>query len=826
MIYLVHLTNLQDPIAQKDLVDDGLALKFMMTEDRGLAGGPAIVELEIENPGLSILSRTGNVAVVDTPTGSLADGRILCRARIVEIPDDLGSLTIPLKLECAPAGWRGLLRQAANNSVAGAGIPPYAIPVIPQPGAGTIALAFARSVGTAWDTVKGSAVRVQGLFQDDLLRSPLSSFLNFQTLSIANARLTLTIADSPAARTAARVTPFVLVGVSGDKDPTHAVKYAAGSVMQVRPAPGGLLDVIVNLGTLSLAQAGIAPLVGGDLTRQGLPYYEPLFPGARDDLSAAVLEGRNAFWHIDPVTHAITLQDTIKGGRIVDLADLGDAASERRLTVERPVTRVTMKLVCEFQQTAIARVDVAPIVSLSAAGASGEIRSLSYGIPPASKTGGDLDFGWSSQSPKVTIKQSLGVQRSSGRTFAIQYREDVMSWSYYTDPKDGIERANAVWAEGSPYTIEHAEFYQPVVNSITYLNWIKSCSFTQTRREVVDLVLDVDTQTFATAEDTLDLGPIQLSDVNGLDGVQPYVEGVAYNRGDRVLFRGKAYQCLADRVVAFLVPVTRTRNGVPTTTFETPYWANLGAATPMGNPASPAYFDGTRGRGTIAAVLNRMRAAALKRMQALRVTKTYRWDDARDLRLTDEVSLFIRDGRRAVPVLGHVTQIVRRVEGVASVDVTVALCVGTGSAFKATDTGGAYAAAGYSATTYTPPNTGQYVADPTGAAIFGTAGESDIEYALTASQLFEPVKAAQLTNPSYSVLSVQILHQADEQIGAAGDMIAQGKSPELVTQAYPTTCDVAMRPIRSEGNLERQYSVHGRLLYSPQGILIDSGGAQ
>ncbi len=66
-----------------------------------------------------------------------------------------------------------------------------------------------------------------------------------------------------------------------------------------------------------------------------------------------------------------------------------------------------------------------------------------------------------------------------------------------------------------------------------------------------------------------------------------------------------------------------------------------------------------------------MRAAALKRMQALRISKTFAWADARDVQLTDEVRFLIRDGDQTLPVQGHVTEIVRKVEGggVASVDV-------------------------------------------------------------------------------------------------------------------------------------------------------------
>lgn len=247
----------------------------------------------------------------------------------------------------------------------------------------------------------------------------------------------------------------------------------------VNPSFTGSLDVLVNLGSTALTASGLADAAPADLTAVALPYYEPLFTGNQDDLSSTVLEGRSATWHIDPVTHAITLRDTVAGARVVDLGDRGDAASERRHVVERPVSRVKMRVVAEFQQTAAARVDVAPLVSLAAAGYSGEVQSLSYAVPQPSATGGNLDFGWSSGSPKVEMKQTLGLKRPSGRTFKVTYREDVMSWSYHQS-SSGATLADSVWTQGPEEVVEHEEYYQPVVAHITYLNWIKSCTFTQT----------------------------------------------------------------------------------------------------------------------------------------------------------------------------------------------------------------------------------------------------------------------------------------------------------------------------------------------------------
>ncbi|WP_375453441.1 hypothetical protein [uncultured Methylobacterium sp.] len=821
--FLVSLAGLQDPIVQADLVSDGEVLRLEQSLKRGLAGGPATLDLEIRNPGFVALLRTDYVAVVETPTGLLADAVTLCRARIARIPDDLGGPTIVLHLECAPSSWKGDLKAIANASIGDAGIPPFVVRTVPDPGQGVIAVAFARAVGATWATVRDTAFAVDSFIQQDLVRAPYSSLLNYQVLSIANAVLTVTIVDNPAARDAARYGAAALVAVSGDKNPRNGVLFVSGMVMGLSKAPGGRIDVTINLASLNLVQAGLATVAPGDLTAGGLPFYDPLFPGARDDLSAAAIEGKAVTWYVDPVTHAIVQDDITRGARFFDLGDLGDAASERKATIQNPVKHVKLKLIAEYSQFAAGRVDISPFV-MGAAG--GGITSLAYpsnGIPP-SQSGGDLDFGWGSMSPKFTVERHKTVPRPTGRSWVVQYREDRMSWSY--SGEGSAQKATSVWTNGTPYELEHSESAQAIVNTVRYTNWYKTFSFQQTRREVVDIVLDVDCQPFALNEDTLDLGTITLSDVNTIDGILPYAEGTAYNKGDRVLIHGHAYECLANGVVAFYVSKTTTRNGVPTTTFTTPYWRDLGAGTPMGDPRRASYFDTNRGRGSIATALNRCRAAALKRLQAMRVSKVFPWHVARDIGLRDEVRMLVRDGLRAIPVRGKVEEIRRVIEGggLAWIEVSITVSLGTGRDDDVADLAEAYAESGYAAPAYTGSNKPTYVSDSTpGYQVVGTVGR-DTEYVLTADTLFEPINAMQLLNPAYAILSILISNEANDQLSRVPTLIASGRSPEYVTQDYPTTLDVAMRPLRTEGNIERQYRTHAQLTVSPRGIDLTNGG--
>lgn len=828
MIFLVHLDELQSPITGADLVDDGEVLRLEMIERRGLTGGVATVEIEIRNPGLVLLRQTGNVAVVEAPApGSMAGARVLARARMFDVPEDNGGGTITLRLECAPSSWKALVRAQANNSVNGAGIPPYVVPVIPEPGLGTIALAFTSSPAAKWDTVKHTAVAVDAVFQDDLTRSPLSTLIPFTTLSIANALAILTIKDSAEARDAARLGKTALVAVSGDRDPSHGVPVTAGRVVAVRAAPFGAVDVIVNLADPYLAAAGITPRSVGDVTALGLPYFEPLFPGQRDDLTAAVLEGRSEVWHIDPVTHVISLDDFTLGQRLIDLGDLGDAASERRAVTTRPVQTVRMKVVAEFVQTAQGPCDIAMRVSRGSR--DGVIRTLGNQATsfPSSSQGGDNNTGWSAQSPRVTVERYKSPAQFTGRAFEVTLRDHTMFYTPVEDPTSGKTVYQQSWAPGSPYTVTTYEKAQFAVTSVNYRNWIYTYSYSQTRREVVNLTLDVPNQPFALGESVLDLGVLQVSDVNSVEGVEPHQEGVAYNSGDRVLMRGKVYQCVGRNVTTFWRPNTVTRNGVATTTWTTPGWSSLGYGTPMGDPRNPSYFSTQRGRKTLEAAFCRMRAAALKRLGAIRVSKVFPWAVARDVTLRDSVRMLIRDGETIVPVKGKVEELKRTIDadGKAFVEVTITVCLGTGLNDEARPAPEAYVRTGYVSGVYAPgPGVAFGPSDTEGYIATGKAA-NDVEWALSSVRgIPKPIDAFKLADPQYSVLSVTVKNQADEQIGYARQLISAERDPRDVSQNYPTTLDVRMRPLRTEGNLIAQLLAHGRMTYSPRGIDMTDGG--
>ncbi|MGW9821949.1 hypothetical protein ACUXK4_004538 [Methylorubrum extorquens] len=811
--YVVPLATLQQPITQDMLVDDGEVLRFTQTLKRGAV---PLAEVELRNPGFSLLQQVGYLAVVETPTGLLADAEILCRARMVRVPEDVGSLKAVIYLECAPSTIKEDLRVTANNSVLGAGIDPYVVRVVPDPGPGVIALAFAPTVAGPWDRFKAGAVAVQGFFQQDLVRTP-RRYVSWQVLTVTNAVLTLTVPDSAAARDAARTGAAALIGVSGDRDPTHATLYVAGKVMAVKPAPGGKIDVVVNLADTTLADAGIAKPVGVDPTSAALPFYDPLFPGNRDDLTSAAIEARYADWHVHPVTHAITLQDRLAPLRRVDLADLGVGGSQKIRPLASPVKRVKAKLVVEYAQRSYGRVDLASLVALVDTSTLQQDSQL-----PASESGGDLNFGWGDAKTLTRVSYALGPSIRTGRTLAVTYRDDV---AQVTKDANG-NVSNVTYQQGVPYTLAHAEFAAMVVYHVRYITLQKSYDYNQVRREVVDVVLDVDTQDVALGDTELDLGTIQLGDVLRVPGVEQWRDDVIYSMGDRVLFYGRVYQCIVPSAKYLFVPITRKRNGGITTTYETPDWRDLGTGAPLQEMRLPSYVDTYRGRGSLEVLINRMRAAGLKRLAAMEVTKTFPWSAGRGLQLTDEISCLVRDGDTVQPVTAMPEQITKTLSGSepCRVEVVLHASVGTGRNDKVKPTPTSYVQPGYVAAAYTTSVAPQYLATQTEQApVVGTVG-GDVEYVLTSDPLVQPVEALRLGDPSYACLSIKTNNAASRQYGTLLALAASGADVRATPQASPTTLDIAMRPLHTEGSIVRNFVCHAALVRSPKGV--DLGGIQ
>lgn len=369
-----------------------------------------------------LLTRSSNVAVVDSPDGTVANGRILCRARVVGAPKSLTGYEATLELKCNAASYQGDLQAAANAACAGAAIPPWTVRVVPQPDPGVIGVVFSGTPGSiaAWGNLRATAIKVRSFFQEDLVRSVYAR-VPWNTINAANALLVLTLPSTAAAaaRAAAQAGSYALVGVSGDNDATHGAFYTYGVVMRLVPGLDGSIDVYVNLADPKLTGSGFA-YAPGDPGVAGLPYYDPLFGGEVNYLATTALAARAAAWHIDPVTHAITLKPLLTGA-VIDLGGLGDDSPTDFTTGSSQVRVMKMRVVAEWEQRAAGPVDISSVIA-TAASASGYISSLQDKVIEG---GSDpkLDFqGWSCWTKGDWKQVSTLSQTGSfftGRTFRV-----------------------------------------------------------------------------------------------------------------------------------------------------------------------------------------------------------------------------------------------------------------------------------------------------------------------------------------------------------------------------------------------------------------------
>ncbi|MCJ2015575.1 hypothetical protein [Methylobacterium sp. J-076] len=822
MLHLVHLLGLQDPITDASLAGAVDVLEFRLTERRGQE---AEASLKIRNPGLSILTRSTNVAVVESPDGTVANAKILCRARVVAAPKSLTGNEATLELKCSSPSFQTDLQTAANAACSGAAIPPWTVRVVPTPDPGSIGVVFTGTPGSvaSWGNLRAGAIKVRSFFQEDLVRSVYAR-VPWNTINATNALLVLTLpaTAAAAARAAAQAGQFALIGVSGDSDATHGAFYTYGVVMRLVPGLDGTVDVYVNLADPKLTGSGFA-YAAGDPGLAGLPFYDPLYGGDVNDLATTALEARAAAWHVDPVTHAITLEPLLTGP-VVDLGGLGDDASTDSSTGQSPVKAVKFRVVAEWEQHAAGPVDIASVIA-TAASPSGFISSMQDKVVEG---GSDqkLDFqgwsGWTKGDWRQVSVLSQSAPFFTGRTIQATY-QDYTVHPGYTDDQGNYQAPTTTY--GDPYTYVHSETGNFNIRSVRYTAAWVAYEYSQPRREVVDFVLDCQAQVTVQATETATLPTVNLGDLLVAAGIAPYAPETVYSTGDRVSLFGRVWESLVDGNIRFYEPVSKASAGISGLSVSVQYlpvnWRDLGTLAPMPDPRAPSFFDTDRGRGCLQHALCRMGAAALRRLEMISISRTYPWTLARDLTLHQRVRLLFKDGDKATPMVGKVTVIERVVTGEsATVRLTMAVPLGTGANGTVDAAGRTTPFAPVQAVAPQNPLLAPSVAATSSIITVG----GNIEAVVTPDDLVLPVDAYRLSDPWYAVGEVFVDNQADRQMALALSRAASGGDPRAVTRDYPTTLRVNMRFMVSHAVIERIYRVHAALLTSPRGIDLAGGG--
>ncbi|MFH6786617.1 hypothetical protein [Methylobacterium sp. MA0201] len=825
--YAIFLQDLQQPVTQDMLVDCAQILKLRQTLTRR---GPATGSIEVPSPGLSLLQQSSYVALLETPTGRLEDATWLGRARVGKLPRfQQGARRAVIPLTFAPASHKQDLRAAADRATNGGAIPPWTVKVVPAPGVGSIAVAFAGSAVASWDVIKARAIRTDGVFQEDLIRTPYAR-MAWQVRNIANARLVITVPAAAAAEAylAAQRGWCAHVGVSGDKDPTHAAFYTVGTIMGVSPAPGGKVDVQVNLADPALVLSGAQPSIAGDATAVGLPEFDGLYPYDVNSPETAAIAGRRAFWLTDPTNHTPVIEDTVVGRRVVDLGGGGDETSFDLDFGETPARRIRCRVVAEWTQRAVGGTNLAGTISQAAFAAGNGAYIMSMANKIAEPQGDPrLEFrtwggGWSLGKSIVKAGLTQTMPLPTGRAIDVTYRRDT------TTPPNAANNYTGGVVQGTPWTVRHSEYAAVNLYTWRYDAFWVSYEYSQQRRETVDLVLDVDVQDTLLGTEEVDLGTFTLADILGVAGVLPWQSGTAYQKGDRIILAGKVYECVTNGAIFFWRSTPKFTRGKLKITQDHPDWVDLGTTAPLPDTRSPSFFGTNRGRGAIGHAFMRMRRVAYDRLAAPRLSKVYPWAVAKTLTLQDEVTMTIRDGGLRKVVRGKISELERSFGGDegAKVKVTIRPCLGTGRADPApAHASGQYVVGGYVEASYVQQNTPAYLA-PTytdGAdGIYSTG--TDVEWALSSDPLCLPIDPFKLSDPGYACLECRVANPAPAQLAEFRSRMDRGRDPRGIPQDLPTSLVVAMRPMFSIPSLPRFFRAHGQLLTSPRGLDLAARG--
>lgn len=179
--------------------------------------------------------------------------------------------------------------------------------------------------------------------------------------------------------------------------------------------PDNIFDTLVTLNFVARPSNFVAQKLALASTLRTLPEWDPIFiqPDSWEDPDT-VLEGRTALWHIDPVTHVVTISDIlIAEDGVVDQAPNKTFYESMQVTLQSvPLRSVFMQATIPWTQTATGMVDFTSKILKAFAGGGLGFTSL-----VKSFTLEGLSGAW----PKDGAKLGSGWQVGSGSLIDVTY---------------------------------------------------------------------------------------------------------------------------------------------------------------------------------------------------------------------------------------------------------------------------------------------------------------------------------------------------------------------------------------------------------------------
>ena len=185
------------------------------------------------------------------------------------------------------------------------------------------------------------------------------------------------------------------------------------------------------------------------------PFYDPVFLDiAHQDSPDAILEGYSALYHVDRITHQVTISDIIVGEDGVADFEASDTFYDAlKMTVgQPPLLRVTVEADVHWTQTARGVIDLAP----------GAISTITGGslISEWPKSGASLGGGWDVWYGHAFDANGVDAVQTESFTDTYQnrgkhhVRGDVMNWNLtQSGPWGKVGGGTRTYFSNSPYKL-------------------------------------------------------------------------------------------------------------------------------------------------------------------------------------------------------------------------------------------------------------------------------------------------------------------------------------------------------------------------------------
>lgn len=569
--------------------------------------------------------------------------------------------------------------------------------------------------------------------------------------------------------------------------------------------PANLAENLITLDFLAQPDDFDEKLLAFARTLVARPYVDELISGSIADITdpAVVLEARSELFHIDPVTHEITLSDIIDYDRLVDLGPHYVRDSMAPALIMPPVREASLNIVGEWTQEAEGEVDIASRVN-SGAGPNG--RPTLTDVSSIGESG-DLDnSGWT----VGDVVQADSTSRFTSRKYLDGRYEIVLH-----------QRRRGFDGQGNPYydSWVRTRYGQMPLAMWHYraVEFPMAYSYRQPRREILKVTATADVQdvrAFGFEEEELD--DISLNSLTEDATTPAWEEDTDYLAGDKVIFRDKAWKCQSAHTSGpTFQGLLSEWQDYPVNLLK-PYmyrWVQTTKDVALKEKRSFSFFETDRGRQVAEHGLLRVRAFLRKRLRAISVTFRARWEDLHHITLRDGVRIqhhFFPGGWVQGKVIAF-TKVWSGEGRVRYVEVTIGVSVANGVAGTIEDGGELYSEA-----------------FATGYAWSDTEGVGydvgDMRYTMSGERIQKPVNPYLLSQPSYACVAVNWRNTISDQLRvAAASQVGFGNAVEAVA-AVPTAYQIQMRSLSAKSVIERDITVTGSTVTSRKDVELDYGG--